>query len=107
MKSNELREILETILIFLIMGILSVIAKLQKSESKLNLREKFNIFYVNTVAGWGLFSLLVSYKDWFGNYPQKVFTIMTVVYVGFNVLEYIKRQNIVGKFIEFIINNKK
>ena len=100
------QDLIETIIIFLIMGILSVIAKLQKSETKLNLRQKFNIFYINTVAGWGVYSLLIGYKEWFGNYPQKVFTIMSVVYVGFEVLEYIKKTNILGKLIEFIINKK-
>ena len=55
------------------------------------------------MAGWGLYSLLVGYKEWFGNYPQKVFVIMSVVYVGFQVLESIKKKKIFEKIVKFIL----
>lgn len=97
---QNLYDSIQTGIIFVLMGVFTVIVTISKSAKKLNLTEKFNLFYVNTVAGWGFFSLLISYDDWFGNFPQKVFTIMTVVYVGFNTLEFIKKRNLLGKIIE-------
>lgn len=94
----------QTILIFLLMGIFSVVARISSSDSKLSLRQKFNLFYVNIVAGWGMFSLLTSYSEWFGEFPQKVFTIMTVVYVGFNALEKLKKSDFLSKLVTLILN---
>lgn len=86
MTDEILKELFITLIIFIIMGTLKLISIITKAESRLNLRQKFNIFYVNTVAGWGFFSLLVSYDEWFGELPQMVFFIMSVTYVGFNTL---------------------
>lgn len=92
-------EAIQTFLIFVLMGVFTVIAFVSKSDEKINLRKKFNLFYINTVAGWGIFSLVISIDDWFNEWPQRVFTIMTVTYVGFNSLEYIKKKGIINKLI--------
>ena len=97
---DSFTDTVQTIIIFFIMGVFTVVTKVSKSKEKINFKKAINLFYVNTVAGWGIFSLLTGYNDWFGNWPQKVFTIMTVVYVGFNVLEKMQTENLLSKLIE-------
>lgn len=98
-------EAAETFLIFVLMGVFTVIAFVSKTDEKLDLRKKFNLFYINTVAGWGIFSLVISIDDWFNAWPQRVFTIMTVTYVGFNTLEFIKKKQIISKIIAVFFKN--
>lgn len=100
--SEYLKEILLTFMIFVLMGILKLLSRLAGSDKKLNLREKFNIFYINTVAGWGIYSGLVSYDERFGELPQKIFFIMSATFIGFNVLERLKESNFIMKIIELI-----
>jgi len=104
---GKFSHILETAAIFLIMGVFSVASYLQKQDTKVNMATLTRHFYINIVSGWGFYSLVTSYNGWFGQYPQKIFTIMTVVTLGFNGLEYLKDNNVLGKLIETFLNKKK
>ena len=103
--NDKMSDLLITLVIFIIMGTLKLVATIAGSNTKISIRQKFNVFYVNTVAGWGFFSLLISYDDWFGKLPQKIFIIMSVTYVGFNILNSTKFLNFVKKFFEYVTKN--
>jgi hypothetical protein len=96
----------ETALIFLLMGAFSVIMQINKEEQKVSFPKIFQKFYMNIIAGWGIYSALIGYEEWFGNYPQKVFIIMTVTLLGVKAFDYLEKNDVLGRMIESIFQKK-
>ena len=96
-----------TAVIFLIMGIFTVVVKLTNSKNQVNFKQMFALFYINVVAGWSIFSLITSKIEWFGIMPQKVFTIMAVTFVGYDALDRLRKSGWLVKLIEFFIKGDK
>ena len=90
-------------IIFLIMGSMKLAATVARQTEKLNWKRMFNIFYVNTIAGWGFYSILTAYDKWFDEFPQMVFFIMVTTFLGFNMLNSEKFGNFIRRFFEFFI----
>lgn len=104
--NHEINEWILTALIFLIMGIFTVIVKLTKSKKQINFKRMFALFYINVVAGWGIFSLITAKIEWFGIMPQKVFTIMAVTFVGYDALDRLRKSGWFVRLVEFLIKGK-
>lgn len=103
---NEYFAYTETLLIFLVMGAFAVIMQINREERKVSFAKIFQKFYMNIIAGWGIYSALIGYEEWFGNYPQKVFIIMTVTLSGVKAFEYLEKNDVLGRIIESIFQKK-
>ena len=97
----------QTVIIFLLMGMFTVIVHISKQSGKVNWSRRFNLFYINIIAGWGLYSLLAGLYTWFTNFPQKVFTIMLVTYTGYSTLEWMKKNEVLRRILEIFMKEKK
>ena len=96
----------ETAIIFLLMGAFAVIMQINKEAKKVSFHKVFQKFYMNIIAGWGIYSALIGYEEWFGNYPQKVFIIMTVTLLGVKGFNYLEENDVLGRVIESIFQKK-
>lgn len=96
----------ETALIFLLMGAFSVIMQINKEEKEVKFSKVFQKFYMNVIAGWGIYSAMIGYEEWFGNYPQKIFVIMTVTLMGVKAFDYLEANDVLGRIIESIFQKK-
>lgn len=103
---EKYRAFIETGVIFILMGVFSVIVKLNKEDKEVKFSKIFTRFYTNIIAGWGIYSLLIGYHEWFGNFPQKIFIIMTVVLTGVRAFDYLEENDVVGRMIEAIFKKK-
>ena len=75
--------------IFLLMGIVAVIKDMVGSEQKINWPKLWSKLFTKIAVGAGFYSFLLSYKPWYGEYPQKVGIIMIAVYVGDKIIDVI------------------
>ena len=102
---TEYYDLIQTILIFIMMGFFKLLTYVGGSQKKLNWKQKFNYFYINIIAGWAIYSALIAYDDWFEDFPQKVFTILSVTYFGFGAIEKLHDKKIIEKIISIFINH--
>lgn len=86
---ERFRALAEDSLIFLVMAIFSVMREGLKSDKAINWRKTFMRVFTNFVAGVGFYSFLISYKPWFSQYPQKIGTVMVVVYAGSHLIDIV------------------
>lgn len=77
----------ETILWFILMGVFSLLQSGLSKPEKWNVWKALGKFFVNVVAGVGFYSFLLSYKSWFGDYPQKIGVIMLATYIGSRLID--------------------
>ena len=85
---ERLRELLKNDgLIFLIMGILAVMKDMVSTDTAINWRKALSKLFIKIVAGVGFYSFLLSYKPWYGEYPQKIGVIMVAVYMGDKIID--------------------
>jgi hypothetical protein len=81
------RGLIEDGAIFLLMAVFTAMKQLLSDEGEINWRKTFAKIFTNLIAGVGLYSFLLSYKPWYGEYPQKIGVIMFVVYAGSRVID--------------------
>ena len=81
------RGLIEDGAIFLLMAVFTVMKQLLVEEGEINWSKSIAKVFVNFVAGVGFYTLLLSYQDWFGQYPQKVGVVMIVTYVGSKTID--------------------
>lgn len=105
------RNLVEVIIVFLVMAISSVARKGINKTSNWDIGKTLTKVFVNFIAGVSLYSLLLSYSGWFGDYPQKLGVAMFVTYIGEKVVdvaveEVFKKMSIeaIKKYILKIIN---
>jgi hypothetical protein len=96
-------EALKDVLIFFVFGAYTLIARTNAAKTPLNLRQKFNVFYMAVASGWGIYSLLLGVNPWVGEPPQKIFIIMTATVAGTNTVAWLKRKQIIQKLIDVLI----
>lgn len=85
---ERLKELLRNDgLIFLIMGVLAVLRDMLAKRERIIWRIFFTKFFVKVASGVGFYTFLLSYKPWYGEYPQKVGVIMIAVYIGDKVID--------------------
>lgn len=84
---DRLREFTEDSVIFLIMAIFSVMRNLIASDEPINWTKSIAKVFSNLVAGVGFYSFLLSYRPWYGEYPQKIGIIMVVTYTGSKLVD--------------------
>ena len=86
-------------MVFLTGGLFSGMKQLLSEEGKIDWLRLFLRMFSNLIAGVALYSFLISYKPWYGEYPQKTGIIIVLVYAGSRgidlladkVMEYIKK----------------
>jgi len=83
------RALAEDGVIFLVMAVFSVIKQILMDEEVIDWRKLFAKLFVQVVAGVGFYSFLLSYKPWYGEYPQKVGIIMIVTYMGSRLIDLV------------------
>ena len=83
------RGLVEDGFIFLLMAVFTAMKQLLAGEGEIDWRRTFAKIFVNMIAGVGIYSFLLSYKPWYGEYPQKVGVIMFVVYAGSRFIDLI------------------
>jgi len=86
---DRFKDIGETILLFVIMGIFTILKSGLSKQSRWDIWRSLSKFFVNIIAGVGFYSFLLSYKDWFGSYPQKIGVIMFTVYIGSRLIDLV------------------
>ena len=86
---ERFKGLADTTFWFLLMGLLTIIKQGMKEEGKWDWRRALSKFFVNVIAGVGFYSFLLSYKPWYGEYPQKVGVIMVVVYAGSSLIDIV------------------
>lgn len=86
---EKYQYLVEDAVIFLIMAIFSVMRNLVNSDKPISWAKSFTKMLSNLVAGLGLYSFLLSYKSWYGEYPQKIGVIMLVTYAGSKMIDLI------------------
>lgn len=86
----------DTVFWFLVMGLLTVIKEGIKTAGEWSWRRSSSKFLANVIAGAGFYSFLLSYKPWYGEYPQKIGVIMLVVYVGSSLIDIVTDKIIDG-----------
>lgn len=105
-------ESVQIILTFVAMGVLGVVISVSESKAKVSWRQQFQMLYINVITGWGFFSLITAIWGWFGEWPQYVFTIMCLTYIGVQTLNWIKenwteRKNLLSGILTYIANKLK
>lgn len=73
--------------IFLLMSVFTVLKQLVSEEGSINWGKSFAKVFINLISGWSLYSFLLAYKPWYGEYPQKIGVIMFVVYGGTKLID--------------------
>lgn len=86
---ERFRGLGETLLLFIVMGIFSIIQSGLRKRSKWNIWKSLGKFFVNVVAGVGFYSFLLSYDGWHGEYPQKIGVIMLATYIGSRLIDLV------------------
>ena len=81
------RDLVEVILLFLVMAIFSVAKRGLNREENWNIGKTLTKVFVNFIAGVSLYSVLISYDERFGDYPQKLGVAMFVTYIGSKVID--------------------
>lgn len=81
------RALAEDGVLFLIMSIFAVMKQMIGTGGRILWGQALTKLFTNLVAGVGFYSFLLSYKEWYGEYPQKVGVIMFVVYTGSRVID--------------------
>ena len=84
---DRFRGLAEDSAIFLVMSIFSVIRTMISSDKPIEWGRSIARMFSNLVAGVGFYSFLLSYKEWYGEYPQKIGVIMFVTYAGSRVVD--------------------
>jgi len=79
---DKFKDLIETSAWFILMGLLTVIKDGMGHEKAWNWKLSAAKFFTNIVAGVGFYSFVLSYKPYYGEYPQKIWVIMLVVYGG-------------------------
>lgn len=93
---DKMKDLIEIIFWFVIMGIFSVLKHGLKKESKWNIWKSLSKFFVNVIAGVGFYSFLLSYNQWHGEYPQKIGVIMFVTYIGSRLIDLLVDKTLDG-----------
>lgn len=96
---EKYRGLFEEAFIFLLMSVFTAMKQLINREGEIDWTSTFAKVFTNLVAGVGIYSFLLSYKDWYGQYPQKVGVIMFVVYSGSRIIDLF-----VDKFLDWLRN---
>ena len=81
------RDLIEVILLFLVMAIFSVAKRGLNKVGNWNLARSLTKVFVNFIAGVSLYSMFISYDDWFGDYPQKLGIAMFATYIGDKIID--------------------
>jgi hypothetical protein len=87
---ERLRELLRNDgVIFLFMGVLAVMKEMISTTERINLRLVGIKLFIKIASGVGFYSFLLSYKEWYGQYPQKIGIIMVCVFAGDKVIDIV------------------
>ncbi len=73
--------------IFLVMGILAVMKDMLSTNTELNWKKAVSKLFIKITVGVGFYSFLLSYKPWYGEYPQKIGVIMVATYMGDKIID--------------------
>ena len=85
---ERLKELLrEEGIIFITMGVIAVMRDMLAKKDKINWCQFIIKFLTKVSTGVGFYTFLLSYKPWYGEYPQKVGVIMIAVYIGDKVID--------------------
>lgn len=84
---ERLKSLVETGAIFTIMAIFAVMKDALSKDGVINWKKSFMKGFVNFVAGVGFYSAIIAYKPNLDNYPQRIFVIMFVTYIGSKLLD--------------------
>ena len=93
------RGLIEDGAIFLLMAVFTAMKQILVDEGHIDWPKTFSKIFSNLFAGIGLYSFLLAYKPWYGEYPQKVGIIMIVTYTGSRLIDII-----VDKFFVWLRN---
>lgn len=96
---EEFTTLAEDGALFLIMSVFAVMKQMIAADEKIKWRLTFSKVFINLVAGIGFYSFLLSHRDWYANWPQKIGVIMLSVYVGSRLIDII-----VDKFFKWIMD---
>lgn len=91
-----IKEFGEVLLLFVVGGIFSVVKHGLKKEGKWNIWKSLTKFFVNIISGITLYVFLLSYKEWYGEYPQKIGVIMMVTYIGSRLIDLLVDKSFEG-----------
>lgn len=83
------RGLIEDGAIFLLMAVFTVMKQILVDEGQINWGKTFAKIFVNIIAGVGFYTFALSYKPWYGEYPQKIGVIMIVTYAGSKLIEIV------------------
>lgn len=86
---EKYRGIFEDGAIFLLMSLFTALKQILADEGEIDWPRTFAKVFTNLIAGVGIYSFLLSYKPWYGEYPHKVGIIMIVVYAGSRVIDVV------------------
>lgn len=86
---ERFKSLAEDGIIFAVMGILSIMKELLAKDEPIEWGKIFTKFFINLVSGVGVYSFLLSYKEWYGEYPQKIGVIMFATYTGSKVIDLV------------------
>ena len=89
LRVERFKFVVEDGLIILIMAIFKVLKELLNTVGPIDWPKFFIKIFTNFIAGMGFYSFLLAYKEWYGQYPQKVGVIMVVVYAGSNLIDVV------------------
>jgi hypothetical protein len=81
------RGLIEDGAIFLLMAVFTAMKQILVDDGEIDWGRTITKIFVNLIAGVGVYSFLLSYQDWYGQYPQKVGIIMLVVYGGSRMID--------------------
>lgn len=85
---ERLKELLRNEgLIFIIMGVVAVMRDMLSKKDKIFWCPLLIKFFTKVSTGAGFYAFLLSYKPWYGQYPQKIGVIMIAVYIGDKVID--------------------
>ena len=85
---ERLKELLRNEgVIFIFMGIVAVMRDMLSKKDKIYWHQLGLKFLTKVSTGVGLYTFLLSYKPWYGQYPQKIGVIMIAVYIGDKVID--------------------
>ena len=86
---ERFRSLAEDGVIFIIMGILSIMKELISQDGPIEWGKISAKFLINLISGVGVYSFLLSYKEWYGEYPQKIGVIMFATYTGSKIIDLV------------------
>lgn len=81
------RDLIEVVLLFLVMAIFSVAKKGLNETRNWNITKSLIKVFITFIAGVSLYSFLISYDRWFGDYPQKLGVAMLLTYTGDKIID--------------------